>query len=135
MMAIQASPVRGLQERSLDYFEDDSNAESHEHTPHSWLCAMHPYLSGFPHLIKYVKGTFGAHPLPSWAWCAGDASRFPGLANAERPAPKPRKAKSSDKKKEVVVSGRIPDQPGCGLHSPNRHAARIEAWKTRKKPR
>jgi len=46
MMAIQHH-VRGLQEPVLDYFENDLNAESHEHT-RIMAVAMHPYLSGSP---------------------------------------------------------------------------------------
>ena len=56
MMAIQHHPSEVYLNRSLDYFET-IYAESGE-TAKVMALAMHPYLSGSPHRIKYVRRAF-----------------------------------------------------------------------------
>jgi len=97
MMAIQHHPSEVFKNRSLDYFET-IYAESHEHT-RIMAVAMHPYLSGSPHRIKYVRETF-EHILSHPGVVCWDGEQILDWFNAERPAPKPRKAKSGSKKKK-----------------------------------
>ena len=55
-MAIQNQPSEVFLKRALDYFET-IYAESCE-TTKVMAIAMHPYLSGSAHRIKYVRETF-----------------------------------------------------------------------------
>jgi allantoinase len=55
MMAIQHHGSEVYRTRALDYF-DTLYAES-EHTTRIMALAMHPYLSGSPHRIRYVRET------------------------------------------------------------------------------
>ena len=56
LMAIQNHCSEAFLQRALDYFET-IYAESHE-TTKVMAVAMHPYLSGAAHRIKYVRETF-----------------------------------------------------------------------------
>lgn len=56
LMAIQHHPSEVYRNRALDYF-DTIYAES-EDTVRIMAVAMHPYLSGSPHRIRYVRETF-----------------------------------------------------------------------------
>ncbi len=97
MMAIQHHPSEVYKNRSLDYFET-IYAESHEHT-RIMAVAMHPYLSGSPHRIKYVRETF-EHILSHPGVVCWDGEQILDWFLQERPAPKPRKRKSATKKKK-----------------------------------
>ncbi len=55
LMAIQHHPSEVYRNRALDYFET-IYGESHE-TVKIMAVAMHPYLSGSPHRIRYVRET------------------------------------------------------------------------------
>ena len=56
MMAIQHHESQVYKNRSLDYFE--TIYEESEDNMKVMALAMHPYLSGSPHRIKYVRETF-----------------------------------------------------------------------------
>jgi peptidoglycan/xylan/chitin deacetylase (PgdA/CDA1 family) len=56
MMAIQHHPSDGYRNRALDYFETLYNESTA--TARIMALAMHPYLSGSPHRIRYVRETF-----------------------------------------------------------------------------
>ena len=56
MMAIQHHESQTYRDRTIDYF-DTLYAESEER-PKIIAVAMHPYLSGSPHRIRYVKEAF-----------------------------------------------------------------------------
>ena len=55
LMAIQNHPSEVYRNRALDYFET-IYSESHD-TVKIMAMAMHPYLSGSPHRIRYVRET------------------------------------------------------------------------------
>jgi hypothetical protein len=55
-MAIQHHESNVYKKRSLDYFE--TIYEESEENIKVMALAMHPYLSGSPHRIKYVRQTF-----------------------------------------------------------------------------
>ncbi len=97
MMAIQHHQSQEFKTRSLDYF-DTVYAESHEHT-RIMAVAMHPYLSGSPHRIRYVRETF-EHILSQPGVVCWDGEQILDWFNKERPAPKARKKKSGAKKKK-----------------------------------
>jgi hypothetical protein len=56
MMAIQHHESQVYKNRSLDYFE--TIYKESEDNMKVMALAMHPYLSGSPHRIKYVRETF-----------------------------------------------------------------------------
>ena len=56
MMAIQHHESQVYKNRSLDYFE--TIYQESEDNMKVMAIAMHPYLSGSPHRIKYVRETF-----------------------------------------------------------------------------
>jgi allantoinase len=55
LMAIQHHPSEVFRNRALDYFE--TIYEESEETTRIMAVAMHPYLSGSPHRIRYVRET------------------------------------------------------------------------------
>ncbi|MEL0012098.1 MAG: hypothetical protein VW881_01520, partial [Alphaproteobacteria bacterium] len=96
MMAIQHHPSEVYKNRSLDYFET-IYAESHE-TVKVMAVAMHPYLSGSPHRIKYVRETF-EHILSHPGVVCWDGEQILDWFNKESPVPKTRKKAAAKKKK------------------------------------
>lgn len=56
MMAIQHQSSHAYRDRALDYF--DTLYEESARTTRIMALAMHPYLSGSPHRIRYVRETF-----------------------------------------------------------------------------
>ncbi|MEK9831170.1 MAG: polysaccharide deacetylase family protein [Rhodospirillaceae bacterium] len=97
MMAIQHHTSAEFKNRSLDYF-DTVYAESHDQM-RIMAVAMHPYLSGSPHRIRYVRETF-EHILAQPGVVCWDGEQILDWFNATQPAPKPRKKKSGGKKKK-----------------------------------
>ncbi len=97
MMAIQHHTSAEFKNRSLDYF-DTVYAESHDQM-RIMAVAMHPYLSGSPHRIRYVRETF-EHILAQPGVVCWDGEQILDWFNAAQPAPKPRKKKSGGKKKK-----------------------------------
>ena len=96
LMAIQYHTSEVFRDRALDYFET-IYAESHE-TAKVMAIAMHPYLSGSPHRIKYVRETF-EHILSKPGVVCWDGEQILDWFLKERPAPKPRKTRANGKKK------------------------------------
>lgn len=94
MMAIQYQTSDVFKTRALDYF-DTIYSESHE-TAKVMAIAMHPYLSGSPHRIRYVRETF-EHILSQPGVVCWDGEQILDWYNKAVPAPKPRK-KSAKKK-------------------------------------
>jgi allantoinase len=97
MMAIQHHTSAEFKNRSLDYF-DTVYAESHDQM-RIMAVAMHPYLSGSPHRIRYVRETF-EHILAQPGVVCWDGEQILDWFNAAQPAQKPRKKKSGGKKKK-----------------------------------
>lgn len=96
MMAIQHHTSSEFKRRSLDYF-DTVYAESHDQM-RIMAVAMHPYLSGSPHRIRYVRETF-EHILAQPGVVCWDGEQILDWFNAVAPASKSRKKKSGGKKK------------------------------------
>ena len=95
MMAIQYHESQVFRDRALDYFET-VYAESHESTKVMSI-AMHPYLSGSPHRIKYVRETF-EHILSKPGVVCWDGEHILYWFLKERPAPKPRRSRAKSKR-------------------------------------
>ncbi len=95
-MAIQHHTSEVFRDRALDYFET-IYAESEE-TAKVMAIAMHPYLSGSPHRIKYVRETF-EHVLSKPGVVCWDGEQILDWFLQERPAPKPKKTRAKKKKK------------------------------------
>ena len=85
LMAIQNHPSEIFLKRALDYFET-IYAESHE-TTKVMAIAMHPYLSGAAHRIKYVRQTF-EHILSQPGVVCWDGEQIFDWFVKERPPPK-----------------------------------------------
>jgi len=96
MMAIQHHTSDVFRNRALDYFET-IYAESHE-TAKVMAIAMHPYLSGSPHRIKYVRETF-EHILSKPGVVCRDGEQILDWFLAAQPAPKARRRATPRKKK------------------------------------
>jgi len=96
MMAIQHHTSSEFKRRSLDYF-DTVYAESHDQM-RIMAVAMHPYLSGSPHRIRYVRETF-EHILAQPGVVCWDGEQILDWFNAVAPVSKSRKKKSGGKKK------------------------------------
>lgn len=84
LMAIQHHTSQVFRDRALDYFET-IYAESAE-TTKVMAIAMHPYLSGSPHRIKYVRQTF-EHILAQPGVVCWDGEQILDWFLARRPAP------------------------------------------------
>ncbi len=82
LMAIQHHASEIYRSRALDYFET-IYAESHE-TAKVMALAMHPYLSGSPHRIKYVRETF-EHILSQPGVVCWDGEQIVDWYVSERP--------------------------------------------------
>lgn len=93
LMAIQHHSSEIFLQRALDYFET-IYSESHE-TTRVMAIAMHPYLSGAPHRIKYVRQAF-EHILSQPGVVCWDGEQILDWFVKQQPAPKsmlPRKRK------------------------------------------
>lgn len=95
LMAIQHHTSEVFRDRALDYFET-IYAESAE-TTKIMAVAMHPYLSGSPHRIKYVRQTF-EHILAQPGVVCWDGEQILDWFLSKQPAPKPR-GKAGTRKK------------------------------------
>jgi peptidoglycan/xylan/chitin deacetylase (PgdA/CDA1 family) len=96
LMAIQNQTSDVYRDRALDYFET-IYAESDETTKVMAL-AMHPYLSGSPHRIKYVRESF-EHILAQPGVVCWDGEQILDWFLKERPAPKAGRSHGKSKKK------------------------------------
>ncbi len=85
LMAIQHHSSEVFLQRALDYFET-IYSESHE-TTRVMAIAMHPYLSGAPHRIKYVRQTF-EHILSQPGVVCWDGEQILDWFVKQQPAPK-----------------------------------------------
>src|SRR3546814_17889661 len=86
LMAIQHHTSEVFRDRALDYFET-IYAESVE-TTKIMAIAMHPYLSGSPHRIKYVRQTF-EHILPHPGVVCWDGEKLLDWFVQQRPCTRP----------------------------------------------
>ena len=101
MMVIQHHPSEVYRNRSLDYFET-IYVESHEHT-RIMAVVMHPYLSGSPHRIRFIRETF-EHILSHPGVVCWDGEQILNWFLKERPAPRPRRKKPRARRNSVSSS-------------------------------